>query len=152
MQEYSKAEMEQFSLLDKVRNHGDPNVSNQSSAGEILKKMFWLGESEPKKKNIDGKEIHFAKKYELLREIRRLTEEIEVLINEKYTVEVEKYFPKRMQWKLRLNAGGGGAIGMQDLDFDKIESDITIRMGEEQGVISVHIQEITAKIGISNLS
>jgi len=65
---------------------------------------------------------------------------------------VERFFPKRMRWKLRINAGDGSCLGFQDLDFDSIVGNATLKMGEERGVISLQIRDIAASIGISNFS
>ena len=141
---------------------GSMATSETSVAAETLntiKRWFWMAEDEPavgESENLQGNifladKLHKAEQ-DLLQDIRQMSEELELARNEKWAVEVERFFPKRMRWKLRINAGDGSCLGFQDLDFDSIVGNATLKMGEERGVISLQIRDIAASIGISNFS
>ena len=69
-------------------------------------------------------------------------------------LELEHYFPKCMQWKVRLNGGDGMFIGMRDVDLEMLDAAFEMGRGREDaaGTVVLEVREIRAVLGIYELS
>ena len=59
-------------------------------------------------------------------DITLLTDKLIYMIRHLNELELEQYFPKCMQWKVRLNSGDGLFIGMRDVDLEMLDADILL--------------------------
>eukprot|EP00924_Labyrinthula_sp_SR-Ha-C_P003375 snap_masked-scaffold_15-processed-gene-7.10-mRNA-1 protein AED:1.00 eAED:1.00 QI:0/0/0/0/1/1/2/0/1248 len=128
-----------------------------TGAGHAFLNLIGLGPAHKRssvlslKQMLSKNEINSPEHEKAMKEIRRLAELIEIVENEIYSVEIEQYFPRKMLWKIRLNAGDY-CLGMRDLDLDSLKGNFSLKMGEENGVIFIDLKNIEAKFGISDLT
>mmetsp|Transcript_7755 Transcript_7755/g.13626 ORF Transcript_7755/g.13626 Transcript_7755/m.13626 type:complete len:1106 (-) Transcript_7755:216-3533(-) len=81
-----------------------------------------------------------------------MQEQLAIAVQHLDKLELEVYFPKVMQWKLRLSGGDGLFIGMRDVDLEMLDGDFVIGRGDEPGTIQMQVTKIRAIVGIYQLS
>jgi len=86
------------------------------------------------------------------RKINVLQEELATTVSHLNDLELEQYFPKCMQWKVRLNSGDGLFIGMRDLDLELLDADIELGRGADLGTVFMSVTNICAIIGMYQFS
>ncbi|GBG32695.1 Hypothetical Protein FCC1311_089202 [Hondaea fermentalgiana] len=82
----------------------------------------------------------------------RLQEELATTMSHLNDLELEQYYPKSMNWKVRLNSGDGMFIGMRDVDLELLDADVEMIGGAELGTVEINVTNIEAVVGIYQFS
>lgn len=82
----------------------------------------------------------------------RLQEELATTVGHLNELELEQYYPKAMNWKVRLNSGDGMFIGMRDVDLEVLDADVEMGRGDELGTVNLNVTNIKAIVGIYQFS